>query len=403
MLRSTIIHATFFCVVLSCQSQQPTQPASTSGQSTTPTPPVTLIPRSHDERERLYRAEHHIILNAVVTDESGKQVSGLKEKDFTLLDNEHPQSITSFRAIDEGIRVHPAHVILVLDAVNNSSRSIASDRREIEKYLQQSPELLANPTAILVLSGQGSRTGLLSTSRNALLSDLKALAQDLHPMDCADEANLNEAFLNVWMPGARPVGTSSSPLQSTRELDCQNQRFVRSISELYKFAKHEEDNPARVILIWLGPGWPLLTSHQFQSDNEAVRQSFFHHLVEISTALRESQVTLDQVAPPDIFRKTELLSDHESESLDGIPSAVRVTAGSLGLQVLAHQSGGQVEIAGKDIPSEIAKCINDAANYYALSFDSLPGATFGEFHSIRVMVKVPGLKVRTTTSYYAQP
>jgi VWFA-related protein len=380
--------------------------ASLAQQSPAPTPPVTLIPRSHEERESRYRAQHHIILNVVVTDASGKPVTGLGQEDFTLLDDGKPQTIASFRAREGSPAMkpaQPAHVLLMLDTVNNTSRGIANDRKEIEKFLKESPAHLANPTSIVILFGSGMRMSQLSSDRDTLIAELKEFAGDLRPIDCADDVNQNQAFLAAWMPGGGSGGQSHT-LNSSRTLDCLNQRFERSIVALNKLAQQQVDVPARVILIWIGPGWPLLSSHEFRPDSAQIRQNFFRNLVELSTVLREAQVTLNVVSSPDLFRKTELRSDHDNAFFDGVPSEDNATAGSLGLEVLAHQSGGQILTQGKDIPSEIAHCIADDQSYYALSFDSPPATTTpGEFHPLLIKVNKPGLTVRTTTSYYAQP
>src|ERR1035441_10078580 len=44
-------------------------------------------------------ASRQMTLDVVVTDKSGKPVSGLAQKDFTLLDNKQPQKIVSFQAV----------------------------------------------------------------------------------------------------------------------------------------------------------------------------------------------------------------------------------------------------------------------------------------------------------------
>ncbi len=50
-------------------------------------------------------------------------MKGLQQSDFTILDNDVPQTITSFEAVD-GRRAR-IEVILVLDAVNIGSREAA--------------------------------------------------------------------------------------------------------------------------------------------------------------------------------------------------------------------------------------------------------------------------------------
>src|SRR5277367_5887589 len=46
--------------------------------------------------------DSRLVFDVVVTDKSGKAITGLEEKDFTLLDNGHPQKILSFYASGGG-------------------------------------------------------------------------------------------------------------------------------------------------------------------------------------------------------------------------------------------------------------------------------------------------------------
>lgn len=56
----------------------------------------------------------------------GRPVGGLKERDFTILDNKAPQTITSFSAVDGGQA--PVEVVVVIDAVNIGYENVALQR-----------------------------------------------------------------------------------------------------------------------------------------------------------------------------------------------------------------------------------------------------------------------------------
>jgi VWFA-related protein len=336
-----------------------------------------------------------------VTDASGKPVTDLKQEDFTLLDNGQPRTFASFRPVKGSVGIAPVRVVLMLDAVNNSPRDITADVKGIEQFLKQSQAQLTYPTSIAFLSGSGARVGQSSRDRDALISELRARTKDIHQFDCTDTGGGSQQVFTTIN-----LGTGTSVLDGVHPDDksgCQNQRFRRSVSELTRFATQQEDTLGRVLLIWIGRGWPLLLDREFRSDSRAIQQNFFDNLVLISTALREAQVTLDAVFSPDLYRRVELRSDHDNAFFNGVPTEDQVTASSLGLQVLAHQSGGLVLTESKDLASEISKCVADAESYYVLSFDTPAAGKPGEFHSLEVNANQPGLKVRTNTGYYAQP
>ncbi len=381
-------------------AQETTPSPAASPQSTSPagTPGVTLIPRTHEEREDRYRAQHRILLNVQVTDGSGKPVTGLNEEDFTLLDNGEPQKVASFRVVKGSVGFAPVRIVLMLDAVNNSIRDINRDSRSIEHFLKQGQGLLTYPTSIAILTSAGTRIGQPSKDRDAVDGELRMLSKSVHEFDCADE---NQTEHVVSLGGISTIGLDG--IHPDPKGDCLNQRFRHSVSALKSYATEQTSVPGRVILIWIGPGWPLLLSRGFRADTAALKQNFFDNYVELSTSLREAQITLDAVFSPDLFRTVQARSDHDDAFFNGVPSKEQVTASSMGLQVLAHQSGGQILVVGKNLEGEIAQCIADADSYYVLSFDSPPAAALGEFHSLQVKVNRPGLTVRTNTAYYGQP
>jgi VWFA-related protein len=388
------VRALSACLALSLAFNHAALCAQSGGTQSTQTP--KLIPRTHEEREARFQAQHRIVLNVEVTDGAGSPIAGLKAADFTLLQDLQPLSIASFRPVNGEAVAVPPHVMLLLDAVNNSSRDIANDRKGIESFLHQSPEPLAFPTSIAVLSDGEIKSGRPARDRGALLDQLRDLSSGLHPIACASEVNPNQTMRAVWMPG------TVSGIDSSKELNCLNQRFITSISALTRFAKLQIDIPGRVILVWMGSGWPLLNNKQFSPDDESVKASFFTNLVQVSSALREAQMTLDVLLPSSLFRTPELRDQHDDAFFNGVPNQDEVTAASLGLQALAHQSGGQVLIGAKNISSRISACMADAKSYYELTFDSPPAAQFGEYHSLQVKVEKPGVTVRTNTVYYAE-
>lgn len=403
MARLRWLSMLYMCFALSSFAQDTPAPAATPGQPTSPAPPppITLIPRSHEEREDRYRTQHRIILNVFVADRSGKPVRGLKEDEFSILDKGQLRTISSFREVEGSKGLVPARVVLMLDAVNNSPREITNDRKGIEQYLKQSQMRLFYPTSIAILSGSGTRVLQASQERDALLGELQMASRDIHQFDCANEGGGSEqVFTSINLGTGTTILDGLHPDQKS---GCLNKRFERSVSALGRFASEQENVPGRVILIWIGSGWPLLLNPEFQADSAALRRNFFDNLVLVSTALREAQVTLDAVFSPDFYRKVELRSDHDNTFFNGVPTEDQVTASSLGLQVLAHQSGGKILMESKSLGEEIAKCIDDAESYYAMSFDSPPAARPGEFHSLQVNVNKPELTVRTNTGYYAQP
>jgi VWFA-related protein len=366
-----------------------------------PAPPADqtprLIPRTHNEREQRFLAQHRIILNVQVADSAGKPAGDLAQADFTLYDNDQQRKLVGFSSVKGDSAAAPPHVILVLDTVNNFSRPLHLWEREIETFLKKGEGPLAYPVSIGIFSGARIEVGQATRDREALLADLKASTRDLHPTGCIVARDQSETAKTPSFAGGSGGGFRAD---STQMLICLNNRFISSVMAVRNLAQEQVDVPGRVILIWIGPGWPILTNHSFTPDTPEIKSSFFNQLVGLSTALREAQVTVDAVASPEDLPEPQAPTD--VAFFNGISNEEQVRAGDLGLHALAHQTGGRIVTYPGELAGQIRDCISDAESYYVLTFDTPAATGFGEYHSLAVKIDKPGLEVRTNTLYYAE-
>ena len=363
---------------------------SLSAQQTQPTP--SLIPRNTQERQRTWDAHHRITLIVQVTDTSGKPVKGLSEADFTVLDNQQTRPLISFAGVNGDAAPAAPHVILVLDEVNDSSGYLAYARKGIQELLRSQTQL---PwlTSIAVLSQAGLEIGGSTRQTDALTHELALQAPDLSSESCRYDNTADVQSAASILPD------SVSFDRTTQSPDCLNQHFVQSITQLQKFAAQQIEVPGRDLVIWLGPGWPLLNGPGFRPDAADRKQNFFDNLVQITNGLRESQVTLDVISPPGTKRRQGLLN----AAFDGgVAHATDASAATLSLERLVRESGGLNIEEKAHISSAILRCMADADAWYTLSFTS-PIVNDVQLHSISVKIDRPGLSTRTNTVYYAEP
>jgi VWFA-related protein len=323
-----------------------------------------------EDRDRASRVARHIILNVVVTDGSGKPVSGLQEKDFTLLDNHQPQRIVSFQGVEGRTAKPPVHVILMLDILNNSFQDVAYQLRAVDKYLDQNREQLSFAVSIAVLTEAGIDLGQPSRDVNALIGQLKKVHV--------------------------PFATIGSPEGSNAR------RFHLSVQSLTKLVTDQEDVPGRVILIWMGPGWPLLSDGPYPG-TPMDRRNFFAEIVNLSAGFLDAQMTMDTISSPNLMRENGRPRNYYKPFLKGVRRADQADPGDLALPVLAYQSGGKVFEDDKDLAGDITRCIADLESYYVLSFDSPHASQDIEYRTLQITVDKAGLSPRTNASYYAQP
>jgi VWFA-related protein len=340
-------------------------------RSQSPNPQKPLTHRDSESFNQLQRAQRHITLNLNVTDKTGKQVPSLTQQDFTLLDNGKPQTIADFKSVDGAFAQPPDVVLLVVDTLNSALTDLTLVRQGIEKYIRQSGSYLFTRVSIVLLGNVGANIGEPSRDTKTLLAEVAKLPATVRSIDAAQ-------------------GTAGAIERS--------QKSIRGLTEI---AKYEADKPGHKLLIWLGPGWPLL--YNLETPTQLNRTRYFTSIVDLNTRLRKANITLYSVIPQNLQRGDVLRQFVYQDYLNGVQTAKDADSPNLGVQVLATQSGGRVMIDNGDVATEIAHCIEDSRAYYQLSFDAEPAAIPNEFHDLQIKPARPNLTPRTTHFVYLQP
>ena len=313
-----------------------------------------------------------IALDVLVTNRAGKPVAGLEPTDFTILDNNEPRKILAFRRTDGAIgsRIDPpVEVIIVLDAVNLPYQGVTQLRLDVEKFLRQNGGHLAQPTSLFIFSSQGLHV------QPAPSRDGNALA-----------TMLDQATGTV-----RSRGTAADVFGLAEQ-------FQASLKTIAGIAENEAHKPGRKLLIWIGPGWPLLTDPHFIESNES-RQNYFRSVIALSKELREGRVTVYS-----LYSIVGVTSRGLWEAyVKPLRDPRKAETGNLALQVLITETGGRVIDPSTDVPAQINNCLSDIGTYYSLSFPPSAHATADEYHALKIEVAQPDLLVRTSTGYYNQP
>jgi VWFA-related protein len=311
-----------------------------------------------------------ILLNIVVTPKSGAPVGNLEQQDFAILDNKAPQPITSFRAVDG--RTAPIEVILVVDAVNTGYGDVAREREGMEKFLRTENGHLTHPTTFAVLTDKGMQV------------------QD----SFSEDGNALSTSLDQTTVSLRTITRSSGFYGATERLTLSLQGFQELIA-------HEGPKPGRKIILWVSPGWPILSGPEVQLDNKQ-EQQIYDQAVGFSREMRQGQFTLYSIDPlgtADIGFRTFYWESFAK----GITKLNQAQFGDLALQVLATQSGGLALNSSNDIAAELQQSTADTGAYYQIAFDRPGSDQAHAYHRIEVRVDKPGLTARTIQGYYSQP
>lgn len=317
-------------------------------------------------------ANHQITLDIVVADQSGHAVPGLQQQNFKLLDDQQPQKLTSFRAVQNPSATPdpPVEVVLLVDEVNTSFHDVAIVRQQAEKFLSQNDGKLAWPVSLVFFTPSGATGGAPSRDSKALIEELNQ-----------HQTTLRGATRSQGLSGAV-------------------ERVNLSVRTLGQLIDYQMPRPGRKLVVWISPGWSILSTPRVDLSTKD-QQGLFESIVGISAGLRRARITLYNVNP--VGSGGGVLKSYYKDFIKGVKTANQVRIGNVALQVFAYQSGGLVLNTSNDLAAEIATCVNDANTFYTLSFEGAVGDGPNEYHALEVTVDKPGLEARTTSGYYAQP
>ena len=310
-----------------------------------------------------------IRIAVAVDTKSGQPVAGLAQQDFTVLDNKTPRPITSFKVL--GAASEPVHIILLVDAVNMPFQALSYARQGIEKYLKSNEGKLAYPTTLAILTDNGAQIA------EGFSSDGNALNDIFHSQQI----------------GLRQITRASEWGGS--------ERLQISLQAFHQLAAFAAGIPGRKVVIWISPGWPLISGPNVTlSARDA--QHIFNDVVSISNQLRQDKLTLYNVNPAGVDESLAR-ADLYQAFLKAPTKPNTIEPGALGLQVLAIHSGGIAIESNSDVAGNIETCLNEFRSWYEIEFDPLPADRPNEYHHIEVRLDQRTLTAHTTDGYYANP
>jgi VWFA-related protein len=309
-------------------------------------------------------------IDVEVTDKLGHNVRDLSANEFTLLDDGSPVKLTNFAAVTSNAPTStPVRVIIVIDAINAPFTTVARMREQLGEFLAEDGGQLAHPTSIAVLSQWGLKvTNNSSTDGKALL------------------ATLNNANGEL-----RDIGRSAGIYGAADRLEW-------SVSQLAQLAAVEATKPGRKLMLFISPGWPLLSWAGIDEQTKA-RQWTFDSIVSLTNGLRDAHITVSCISPYELGRGNPF---YYQTYLKAVPTPKQAEYPDLALQVIATHTGGVVQTNGYDILGALNTAIRDAGSYYTLTFEGAHADHLNEYHALQLKVDKPGVKVRTTYGYYAQ-
>ncbi len=314
-------------------------------------------------------------------------VNNLSQGDFTILEDNAEQTIRSFdppnshaMPVQSTAIVHSSAdlpkignapvSILVLDELNTAFEDMSFSSNQLIKYLQSQPDVLRQPTTLLIAT-------------NTRFIQLHDYTQNRDELIAAVKNRPAEVPWKLANGGAG-AGTV--------------ERMAQTLAAVDQIAQASAGTPGRKNIIWVGVGFLNadlvgLDTKTADTIQAAVRQTTNMLLTSRATLyiidpVPNGTTTVDIESPDDLHAAAGILGNDPFES-------------SVTFFNFAPQTGGHVFFSRNDLHNEIAQAIDVSSNYYTLSYSpSSTSTSEAKYRHIKIKLSNPDLIATTRDGYY---
>jgi VWFA-related protein len=344
------------------QSQSSAQPPTPSPAKQAPaTQPAAQAPAQQQEPAPIVVRVNEVIVPVTVTDEKGRFVSDLDQKDFTILDQGKEQKIEFFTRE----RNQPVVVGFLLDLSNNSRTQWKNWEQAAEEMvvemLPDKPEMKSRFSGYLI--GYGNQAELMVDTTS-------------NPQPIVDKIRK-----------LKPGGASS--LYDAIYEACTNRKLIQG----------EPVEPRRVIIV-VGDGNDNTSKHTLEEVLELAQRNLvtiFGISTKSSGFAREGDENLVRLAT-ETGGKVEYPLENPYKDVAGFLSQPR----DEGNYAIQPGTGGYAAAIATSIFGSVTNVVGEVTTQYILRY--IPDAAAQEqtkvFRQLTVKVALPFVKVRARSGYY---
>ncbi len=373
-----------------------------------------------------------VLVPAVVTDKSGAHISGLKQDDFTLLENGSERKITVFEEIttsnvrpqrtpqpknvytnmiEAGTETAPRRVtILALDFINTPIPDQAYAKQQLLKYLAESADT-SEPIALVAVTRSGMRIIHDFTTDPRVLRAAIGKVRGSPQQGVEASADLDTLQASDDMSAA--LGPEADALVQAFEQAQQNfTAFQRRVAATYtleallQIANAVNGIPGRKALVWCTGGFPFEISDR-SAGLSGPRDSLIDVLPLYERTWRSLNDAMIAVYPVDVrgLVNPSLLPASAHVTPRSAPRMMQAQrwahSSSIDtLETFAHMTGGKAYYNTNDLTRGFRDASRDSASYYLLGFYLEPGNPKPGWHKLAVKVHQPHVQIRARSGFF---
>ncbi len=439
MLRLVPIFAAFplicsFSFSQQAASQQPSQPSTQTAPAVTEN--RVALPRQ--ELAKLTARTDLVLVPVIVTDKSGKHVSGLPKEAFRIEENGSVRNLSVFEeteteklvvegkdaTLDGYSNFAPGEehlwrlTAIVLDTINTPWMRQLEARRQLADYLLRSASY-DEPMALFGLNGSGLHQLHPFTRQTKVLID--ALQKLKRSLSSEEGTQPPEVFTDD--PSEEQQGSDEEQLISafmqdfTDTLSANYQRIAtrETLLAMTQLAHAFQAIPGRKTLIWASAGFPFTIDdpQSFARQGDDLRREYedaWRALNSANIAVYPVDLNALDFSTRNLPSANSGISSTQINNMKGVngpKSPMRLpydkTAQQrLTLHSFADATGGRACVTIDELEKCFAEAVDDSRAYYLLGY-YLAGDTQPGWRKLRVKVTGDGLRLRYRSGFYVTP
>jgi VWFA-related protein len=385
---------------------------------------------SHEVRPGATAVPGHVIrvnvelvqVDATVTDASGKAVPNLEPQDFEVLQDGKPQVITKFSYVNapppvatkpvgesklpvlhpNKVRMEDIHrtVALVVDDLGLSFESTARVHQALKHYVDHELQ----PGDLVAILRTGAGVGALqqfTTDRRLLYAAIDRVrfnTMGLGTIGAFAPLASSNSLTGVNLAAASGTGGMSDFEQERRQI------FTAGTLGAVRYVVDGlRELPGRKVLVLFSENTQLFyRGEPSQRVQDALRQ--------LVDAANRSAVVIYAIDPGGLryygltAADDTALSDPQSLTTLSMSRSMEEYDSREGMSILAHATGGLFLKNTNDLNGALQRAMEDSAGYYLIGYKP-DASTFihtgpPRFHSLKVRLKRPGLRVRSRSGFF---
>jgi VWFA-related protein len=399
----------------------------------------TSVPDSSNTGARFQSRVNSVLVDAVVTDSKDESVTGLEKKDFEILEDGKPQTIS---ALEEHKVVHtkppklppmPPDVytnfppvrttdsvnVLLLDALNTQVSDQSYVRTQLIRYLTTVQP--GTRLAVFVLTSRLRMIQAVTTDSSLLLAALSNQSSGSSPqqsqsammlsreeidMDTGRTAEVMQNLVGETDIALAAMAPRAVAYMMQSKLDS---RVETTLQALQQLARYLAGIPGRKNLIWFSGSFPISVFPDLNAPEpfQGVRQ-YGGEVQRTATLLTVAQVAIYPIAAEGLV--SDAMYEADAARIGGTRALATSptfsdtrdrNADHLSMEVLAEDTGGKAFYDTNGLKDALARAINYGSHYYTLGYTPTDKKMDGRYRRIQLKLSAGKYRVAYRRGYYA--